>query len=245
MYLPSATKRVADVKSVLWHKKAKPNEVTLRAGYRRSGDPEYVGGKTSLAGHRVRSDSGAVMILALVYFISMSLIIAALARESTNDLSNTSKFTYAFALQNAAGSATEVAINFDRYASQPLITPVPITGTSNNPAISCLGPSATPSSLTFDNGPTSDPTQFVNTISVWCSTVWDPSSSDTRVVTFCAYPSGISGSAGSASTCVAGAILKAVVTFDDYPSSLAASIDAQCNVWCGTGESVSTWDWLL
>jgi len=50
---------------------------------------------------------------ALVYFISMSLIIAALAREATNDLSNTSKFTYAFALQNAAGSAAQVAINYE------------------------------------------------------------------------------------------------------------------------------------
>jgi hypothetical protein len=194
----------------------------------------------SIAGHRVRSESGAVMILALVYFISMSLIIAALARESTNDLSNTSKFTYAFALQNAAGSATQVAINFDRYYSAPLNA-----APSTNAAISCLGPGATPSSLTFDNGPTSDPTQFVNAISVWCTTVWNPTQSNTRVVTFCAYPSGTSGSGATASMCEPGAILKAVVTFDDYPSSLAAPIDAQCNVWCGTGESVSTWDWLL
>jgi hypothetical protein len=195
-----------------------------------------------VGGRRAQTESGAVMILALVYFISMSLIIAALARESTNDLSNTSKFTYAFALQNAAGGATQVAINYDRYASLPLITPVPITGTSNNPAISCLGANGSPSSLTFDNGPTSDPAQFVNTISVWCSTVWNPTSSNTRVVTFYACSS---ANGGSAATCQTSAILKAVVTFDDYPSSLAAPIDAQCNVWCGTGESVSTWDWLL
>jgi hypothetical protein len=175
------------------------------------------------------------MILALVYFISMSLIIAALAREATNDLSNTSKFTYAFALQNAAGSAAQVAINYDRYASLPLAI-------GSNAAISCLGPSATPSTLTFDNGPTSDPTQFVNTISVWCSTVWNPTSANTRVVTFYACSS---ANGGSGATCQTNAILKAVVTFDDYPSSLAAPIDAQCNVWCGTGESVSTWDWLL
>jgi hypothetical protein len=190
-----------------------------------------------VGGRRTSTESGAVMILALVYFISMSLIIAALARESTNDLSNTSKFTYAFALQNAAGSATQVAINFDRYYSSPL-NAYPAT---NNP-ISCLGPGGSPSSLTFDNGPTSDPTQFVNNISVWCTTVWNPTLSNTRVVTFyaCPYSVGVTGA-----SCQTTAILKAIVTFDDYPSSLAAPIDAQCNVWCGTGESVSTWDWLL
>jgi len=177
------------------------------------------------------------MILALVYFISMSLIIAALAREATNDLGNTAKFNYAFALQNAAGSAMQVAINFDRYNSSTL-SPSPAT----NPAISCLGPNATPASLTFLNGSNGDPTEFTNNISVWCSTVWTPRSSNTRVVTFwaCPFTVGVTGP-----TCQTTAILRAVVTFDDYPSSLSAPIDAQCNVWCGTGESVGTWDWIL
>lgn len=177
------------------------------------------------------------MILALIYFISMSLIIAALAREATNDLGNTAKFSYAFALQNAAGSATQVAINFARYLSSPL-NPTPQT----NASISCLGPNATPSSLTFSNGPTSDPTQFTNQISVWCSTVWTPRSSNTRVVTFYSC---LTANGGDPVTCQSNAILKAVVTYDDYPSSLAAPIDARCNVWCGTGETVGTWDWLL
>jgi hypothetical protein len=192
--------------------------------------------RASIAGHRARSESGAVMILALVYFISMSLIIAALTREATNDLGNNSRFSYAFALQNAAGSATQVAINFDRYYSSSLNqAPAP------NPPISCLGAGGAPAYLTFDNGPTSDPTQFVNNISVWCTTVWNPTLSTTRVVTFyaCPYTAGVTGA-----TCQSTAILKAIVTFDDYPSSLSAPIDAQCNVWCGTGESVSTWDWL-
>ncbi len=183
-----------------------------------------------------RSEVGAIMILALVYFISMSLIIAALAREATNDLNDTGHFTYAFALQNAAGSATQVAINFDRYYSQPLNA-----SPATNPAISCLGANGSPSSLTFTNGTTNDPTEFTNSISVWCSTVWNPQLSNTRVVTFWAC---LSANGGAASTCQSSAILKAVVTFDDYPSSLSAPIDAQCNVWCGTGESVGTWDWL-
>jgi hypothetical protein len=193
--------------------------------------------RSTLAGRRIRSDSGAVMILALVYFMAMSLIIAALARESTNDLSNTSKFAYTFALQNSAGSATQVAINFDRYNSSTFnVAP------ATNPAVPCLGAGGSPPSLTFDNGTTGDPTQFVNTISVFCTTVWTPTSANTRVVTFyaCPYTATVTGA-----TCQATAILKAIVTFDDYPSALAAPIDAECNVWCGTGEAVTTWDWLL
>jgi hypothetical protein len=177
-----------------------------------------------------------VLILALIYLVSVSVIIAALAGWAIDDLDNSSHFTSGFALQNAAGSAMEVAIQHVRYGSEPLVK-------GNQPAaISCLGANGTPASVTFANGPNSDPTFNTNTMAVWCNTDWAPTSSATRTVTFWACQSPVGGT--TASACQANPILEAVVVFDDYPSSLSAPIDGQCNVWCGSGMAVNTWDWI-
>src|SRR5665213_3359951 len=175
-----------------------------------------------------QSETGAVLILALVYLVSVSAIIAALSGWAINDLNDTSHFTSGFARQNAASSATEVAIQNVRYSSTPLVQ-----APNTNPPVSCLGPNATPPSVTITNGPNSDPTYYTDTIAVWCSTVWAPTSSTTRTVTFWACESPVGGT--TFTECQASQILKAVVVFDDYPSSLSAPIDGQCNVWCGSG----------
>jgi hypothetical protein len=185
--------------------------------------------------HGTRNDAGAVLILALVFLVSVSTIIATLAGWAINDLNDTTHFSSGFALQNAAGSATEVAIQYVRYSSTPLVE-----GTQPS-AISCLGAKGTPASVTFTNGPNSDPTYFTNTMAVWCNTDWEPTSSTTRTVTFWACESPVGGT--TASACQANPILEAVVVFDDYPSSLSAPIDGQCNVWCGSGMAVTAWDW--
>lgn len=185
--------------------------------------------------HGARSESGAVLILALVYLVTVSVIIAALSGWAIDDLNDTTHFSSGFALQNAAGGAMEVAIQYVRYSSAPLVR-------GNQPsAISCLGAHATPPTVTFTNGPNSDPTQFTNTMAVWCNTDWAPTSSATRTVTFWACQSPVGGT--TASACQADPVLDAVVVFDDYPSSLSAPIDGQCNVWCGSGMVVTTWDW--
>lgn len=192
------------------------------------------GNRATVLRHEARSDSGAVLILALVYLLIVSTVIAALSGWAINDLNDTSDFTSAFALQNAAGGATEVAIQYVRYSSTPLVQ-------GANPAVSCLGPKATPPTVTITNGPNSDPTLYTDTLAVWCSTVWAPTQSTTRTVTFWACPSPVGGT--TAGACQASAVLEAVVVFDDYPSSLSAPIDGQCNVWCGSGMAVNTWDW--
>jgi hypothetical protein len=182
-----------------------------------------------------RDDAGAVLILALVFLVSVSTIIATLAGWAINDLNDTSHFSSGFALQNAAGSATEVAIQYVRYSSVPLVE-------GNQPsAVSCLGANGAPASVTFTNGPTSNPTYFTNTMAVWCNTDWEPTLSTTRTVTFWACQSPVGGT--TASACQANPTLEAVVVFDDYPSSLSAPIDGRCNVWCGSGMAVKAWDW--
>jgi hypothetical protein len=202
--------------------------------FARNGRDAVRGDQVSASGQGPRNERGAVLILALVYLVSVSAIIAALTSWALNDLNDTTHFSSGFALQNAAGSATEVAIQYVRYSSTPLIL-------GSNPAISCLGANATPPTVTFTNGPNSDPTFFTDTMAVWCSTNWSPDTSATRTVTFWACVSPVGGT--TASACQASPILKAIVVFDDYPSSLSAPIDGQCNVWCGSGMIVSTWDW--
>ena len=76
---------------------------------------------------------------------------------------------------------------------------------------------------------------------MWCSTVWEPLSYQTRDVTFDACPIDV-----SAASCQGSNVLLATeVIFDDYPPAPASSAPIQnlCTVWCGSGMTVSSWGW--
>ena len=72
--------------------------------------------------------------------------------------------------------------------------------------------------------------------SVWCSTVWNPSSTATRIVTLDACPSTV-----SATKCAATPSLQAVVTFDDYPKSGYTTINTVCTATCGDSMKLDSW----
>jgi hypothetical protein len=173
-----------------------------------------------------RDESGAVLVLALVFLIVVGGVVASLATWATNDLRNTTNFKSARQLQYAANDATQVAIQAIRYT--------PLLGTNQTL-------NASPPSYCWGN--VSDPPQLPSidgqTMAVWCSTVWNPSSANTRVVTFSTCPSSVSNAA-----CAANPDLQAVVTFDDYPSGGAATspTTAECVVYCGTGMTVDSWN---
>jgi hypothetical protein len=173
------------------------------------------------------NESGSVLVLALLYLIAISLILAGLASWVTNDLNNSSRFSSARSLQFAANSATELAIQNIRY------TPLLSAGQTLN---------ASPPAYCWGSGPTSQLTGADTvdgvSIEVWCSTVWAPSSADTRVLTFSACLSGV-----SASTCVVKPTLAAVVAFDDYPPGVSTPNSGVCAVYCGTGLTVESWLW--
>ena len=86
---------------------------------------------------------------------------------------------------------------------------------------------------------------------VWCSTTWNPSSANTRVVTFSTCKSnGVSPSSptsvvlAAATACAANPLLQVIVTFDDYPANvISAPTSAQCVVYCGTGMTINSWVW--
>jgi hypothetical protein len=174
-------------------------------------------------------ESGAVLILALVYIIVVGLVVAALLSWTTNDLNNTKHFNAASETRYAVSSAMTTAIESVRYS--PLESPVP---TKNVPTgwEECWTPtSGTVSSLTVDG----------YTVDVYCNTVEDVTQAATRKVTFVACLSSV-----SATSCEANPLLSAVAVFDDYPAGGGIILSTQCNLEgapCGEGETLKSWIW--
>lgn len=188
-------------------------------------------GRSGLSGESGVGDAigederGAILILALIYILTISVIVVALSTWATNDLNNSTKFSNARSLDYSATNATELAIESIRYTT--LVGP---NQTLNaNPPSYCWGTSATgPSKLTTNN----------MSITVWCSTSENLRSARTRVVTFSACLSTI-----SSGSCVLNPLLQAVVIYDDYPPGGGAFLTTQCSLYCGTGATLQNWNW--
>jgi hypothetical protein len=203
--------------------------------------------------HEETDESGAVLILALVYIVAVGLIVTALATWATNDLNNTTKFSGVNTLQNAASGAVDVAIQSIRYHPLPSTTPTQKQATG---AGLCWTPqTGNVSHLPFSSGLSTNP--VTTTMDVWCNTYEVLSLSATRVVTFSACPNTTFGlTSGSSSTlanadgatCATSPLLQAVVSFDDYPSQGSSPLKVQCNllgsgVSCGEGMTLESWNW--
>jgi hypothetical protein len=173
-------------------------------------------------------EEGAILILALAYLVAVSLVVAMLSTWATGDLDNSAHFSSANALTLAATDMTDVAIQYVR--TNPLISTNQPVGVPS-PAVACWG-GASLSALPVING---------DQVAVWCSTVWEPLSYETRDVTFNACPISVSAALCQGSN----ALLSADVRFDDYPPAPARSAPIQdlCSVWCGAGMTVVSWQW--
>jgi hypothetical protein len=225
-----------------WPRKAKGGTVganrmsreNVMLGRVRTGDPRGA----NLRGHAEdptgsgHNETGAVLILALIFLGVVGMVVGSLATWATNDLNNTTQFTSARTLQYAVSSTMNNAIENIRY------TPLLGAGQtlSASPPAACWGAGST-SELTVNN---------VN-VAVWCSTAWNPSSAQTRVVSFSACPvtpsqSGLSASA-LATACVANPTLTSIVTYGDYPPGFSAPNSSQCIVYCGTSMTINSWVW--
>ena len=127
-----------------------------------------------------------------------------MASWTTRDLSDR-LFQNARASELALNEPTQVAIQNIRYT--PLIGANQTLNAS--PPSYCWGNSS-PSQLTFQ----SDDNESVD---VWCSTAWNPTSASTRVVTLSACLTSETTDPGS---CAPPPGLQTIVTFDDYQSQL-------------------------
>jgi hypothetical protein len=187
-----------------------------------SGSTRQSAEKESSSGRH--SETGAILILALVYIIVVSVIVAALASWATNDLNNTSKFNSVRSLQYALGSVTDTAIQSIRY--YPMVAAGQTLNASPPTFCWALTGSNVADQLNIDN----------ETVRVWCSTTEDFASSQTRVVTFSACLSTI-----TATTCAADPQLQAVVAFDDYPPGQSPTLSTTCTSTCGEGMQLDNW----
>jgi hypothetical protein len=154
------------------------------------------------------------------------IVVGALTSALTNDLSNSTAFKSVRSLQYAARSATNFAIQSIRY------TPLLSTSQTLN---------ASPPSYCWGSGPysTFQPIDGVSGMTVWCSTAWNATSAQTRVVTFSTCLSSY-----TAAQCAQNPFLQAVVTFDDYPPGMiSAPTTAECVVYCGASMDVNSWLW--
>ena len=189
-------------------------------------------------GRRV-DERGSSLILALVYIVSVSLIVGALADWAMNDLNNTSHFQNASLMDNAVSGATEVAIQSMRYNPFPVSqTDLTTSGFAN--CWSYLPSGTYASDVTINKS---------DLVAVWCSTAQNLKSPNTRVVTFIACPETAANVAsGSVATamgmCQSRPTLKAVVTFDDYPSGGGGLLTQTCiPPNCGYAATTNQWTW--
>ena len=162
-----------------------------------------------------RSERGSSLILALVYIVSVSLIVGALADWAMNDLNNTTHFQNASSLDNAVSGATEIAIQSMRYYPQYSTTASPWVA-------NCWTPSGTLASDVLINN---------DLVGVWCDTQEHLQSPNTRVVTFYACPvtaAAVANGTDNATWCQLAPTLKAQVTFDDYPSGGGGLLQTTC-----------------
>lgn len=173
------------------------------------------------AGH---DEQGSVLIVALIYLCAVGVAMLSLTGWIANDLSNTSRFSNVREEQLAATSVAELAMQNIRYT--------PLLASTEN---------ASPPSYCWGSGPSSGISSIDGfSMDAWCSTVWDPTSAATRVVTI-----SICQTTVTASGCATSPYLQATVTFDDYPPGGAAPVQGPCTDWgwCGEGMTVSGWVW--
>jgi IPT/TIG domain len=175
---------------------------------------------------RTGGETGAALVLALVFMVVIGMMVGAMAAWTGNSLQNAANFQSARNQNYALYGATQTAIQNIRYN--------PLLGAGQtlnaNPPYDCWEPSPVPtppqqSQLTL-NG---------STIDVFCSTVWNPTSASTRVVTVsaCVAPA-------TAQACAATPGLQTIVAFDDYSTGNPSINPGVCTTTCGAGMTVNS-----
>ena len=195
-------------------------------GRKTVGDAGDIGSRR-VAARNSHSDTGSVLILALVFVIAVSLIVVALADWATNSLNDSTKFSNASNLHYAASSVTISPFRvFEPFRFRRILRL-----RASLHLLVIVG--APPMSLTR---------QLART--TWhpgAATVEYLTQSATRVMTVytCLLSAEPTGAA-----CQANPLLTAVATFDDYPSYGGPPLQEQCNqeqLTSGEGITLQTW----
>jgi hypothetical protein len=181
-------------------------------------------------------DKGAVLILAMVYIIVISAMVATLTGWASNDLNNSTKFQNANEFHYALSSAMNTAIESERYSPDPT---TPTAGQYGGTATT-LGQCWQPANGAAYKMPlTGSLDGYV--VSVWCTTLINLASATTRTMTAYACLSTV-----TSTNCQASPGLVAVVQYDDYPTPAGPQLSEQCNLetgQCGYSETLVSWTW--
>ena len=183
-------------------------------------------------GHPPRDEAGAILILALVFLVAVSLIVISLLGWLGTSLSATTTFGNERLVENSASSAVNLAIQNTRgqFVSQM---------TNASPPVACWydgsGNAQQPPPLPNDPS---------DQIDVWCSMVWQPFNSATRTITYSACPA---AQTTDPATCAANPLLQAVVVFDDYEPGLIvpspSPVPCSSTGLCGQTLNEQSWQW--
>lgn len=181
-------------------------------------------------------DDGAVIILALVFLVAVSLIVTGLLTWVGASLHATTNFGAERNTEYNATAAVNLAIQDTRYTFD--------AGASLNGGNSADAFLNNPSPVSCAQYPNGSPT-----MDVYCSMVWQPYSASTRVFTYSVCAVG-SPANNSGPDCAADPMLQAVVAFYDYSSSNSSisnsppqCVPIQQNGSCGETMSQVSWQW--
>lgn len=178
-----------------------------------------------------RDESGAVLVLALIFLVAVSLIVSALLTFVGTSLSATTNFNNERNLEYATTSTVNLAIQQTRSTFNASLLEA-------SPPQPCWGTGT--SSLAI-NG---------YTINVWCSMTWKPFSGSTRTITYSACPqygqSNVPDAWQYAWQCAQTPLLQAIMTFDDYAANSPVTSEPEpCSVTktCGQTQDQLSWLW--
>jgi hypothetical protein len=164
-----------------------------------------------------RDDRGAALMLALVVMFAVSVIVVSIVTWAGNSLSDTAKFIKTASLEYATGAAVQAEVQTLRYGYQA----------SQSTAYNC-----TPGGTTM--------TVNSQSVSVWCTVVYNAKSAVTRAITLSSCASNV-----SSSSCVASPFLQVVVQFNDYANPVSANCIISGGVSnltsCGTSQTITSW----
>ena len=191
-------------------------------------------------------EAGAILILALVFLVAVSLIVTALLTWVGAGLTASVSFASTRSVETAATSAVDLAIQETRGNFVN-------TMTNASPPVACWY-SSYGAGLAPPTGPQQPPTTLDNEpIDVWCSMDWEPFSSSTRTITYSACPTAnYTDATTDPATCAANPLLQAVVTFNDFTPGVpvAPSVNNGTPVpcddtgLCGQSMTQDSWQWF-
>ena len=167
-----------------------------------------------------QGETGAVLILALIFMVVTALIVTGLTAWSGNDIRNVGNLKTGRSALYASDAATQAAIWNIRYSYPSSATPgfcPSSSGTNTHP-------------LVLDN----------ESIDVFCNfTSINEGSTASRVVNVSAYPAAQCG----ATSCNGIPFVQAEVTFNDFSSLDSNDCKPAGNqTTCGTGQTVIFWE---